>query len=67
MHKNSIKRLIKKADITKDEWHCPIVEKIGDDFSRGYVSAKLESLNGIMRFSSEDFREEFLEAVEEAL
>ena len=59
MHKKSIMRLIKNADITQDDWHGPIVLEIADDFSRGYVAAKLESLNGILRFSSEDFREEF--------
>lgn len=52
---------LKAADITKDDWWWGIIEGIPDLFARGYLKSKVNSLNGILPFKSEDFRVELLE------
>lgn len=58
--KKEIIKLIEQADIKEDDWHEAILEKVTNDFARGYLTAMLGTWNGMLSCHDEEFQEQFI-------
>lgn len=51
---------VKAADITADDWQVAVFEAIANLYARAYIEGYMSRFNGVLDYSSEEFRDEIL-------
>jgi hypothetical protein len=64
MNKEQYIDALNTADIKKDDWDRYILNKLENDFIRGYMTRRTEELGNSLDSNSEYYREELIETAE---